>query len=68
MTPETHNTSLLSSAEVAKLLNIHPVTLRKSRSKGTLPLPFIRIGGTVRYGEEDIHNFISSNTHRNEEK
>lgn len=63
MTTELNNTSLLSSAEVAKLLNIHPVTLRKSRSKGTLPLPFIRIGGSVRYREEDIHNFLSSNTY-----
>lgn len=66
MTTETHNTSLLSSAEAAKLLNIHPVTLRKSRNKGTLPLPYIRIGGSVRYREEDILNFISSNTHGNE--
>jgi excisionase family DNA binding protein len=66
MTTETHKTSLLSSVEVAKLLNIHPVTLRKSRSNGTLPLPFIRVGGSVRYREEDIHDFISSNTHGNE--
>lgn len=66
MTPNTEKDALLSAIDVAQLLNIHPVTLRKARSNGKISLPFIRIGGSIRYREEDVLSFIRANTHTKE--
>ena len=63
MTLDTENQILLSSIDVSRLLNIHPVTLRKARSKGNIVLPYVRIGGSIRYREVDVLSFISANTH-----
>jgi hypothetical protein len=66
MTPNTENDALLSAIDVARLLNIHPVTLRKARSNGKISIPYIRIGGSIRYREVDVLSFIRANTHGNE--
>jgi hypothetical protein len=58
---------LLTTKEVAKRLDINPVTLdkwrtRKARNEGTarkvVPLPFVKIGGKVRYLLADVEAFI----------
>jgi excisionase family DNA binding protein len=62
---EEHGISpLLDTKQAAQTLNVHDQTLRNKRSKGTLDLPFIRIGGTIRYRREDIEAFIAR--HREE--
>lgn len=52
--------TLLTSQEVADLLNIKENTLAIWRCKGTSTLPFIKIGRCVRYREEDVQAFIGS--------
>lgn len=49
---------LCTTEETAAQLQIHPVTLRKARCNNSLDLPFIRIGGTIRYTQADIDAFI----------
>ncbi|NDY84289.1 helix-turn-helix domain-containing protein [Orrella sp. NBD-18] len=66
MAPDIKSNTLLSPIDAARLLNIHPVTLRKTRINGTIPLPFVRIGRSIRYREEDILSFIRANTHTGE--
>jgi hypothetical protein len=50
--------ALLTSDEVAALFRQHPTTLRIARSRGTLPLPHVRIGRCVRYRLVDVQQFI----------
>jgi glutaredoxin len=47
---------LLTEDEAAKLLQIEGRTLAKIRrsNSGTSPVPFVRIGGQIRYHEHDI--------------
>lgn len=66
MALDIENDALLSSLDVARLLNIHPVTLRKARSNHNITLPYVRIGGSIRYREIDVLTFISANTHSKE--
>jgi excisionase family DNA binding protein len=47
----------LTEAEAARLLHIHPRTLRKNRAYGHLPC--VRIGKCVRYQVADIEAFIA---------
>ncbi len=49
----------LKSYEVRELLNISPGTLQHLRVSGTLP--FTKVGGTIYYDFNDIHNMISEN-------
>lgn len=55
--------TLLTTKQVAELLGLHPATLRIGRSKQTLDLPHVRIGGTVRYRLSDVEAFIQTNVH-----
>jgi len=50
---------LRTTEETAVQLQVHPVTLRKARCNNTLDLPFIRIGGAVRYAQGDIDAFLA---------
>lgn len=52
---------LLTTAQAAALLNLHPVSLRTARSKKKLNLPYVRVGGAIRYRREDIEAFIATN-------
>lgn len=55
----TPNRQLLTPEEVAEKLKISANTLRKWRTLGSLgPLPFVKIGGRVRYIDEDVDAFI----------
>ena len=48
--------SWLRSAEVRKMLKISPGTLQNLRINGTLP--YRKIGGTMYYQSQDIHNMM----------
>jgi predicted DNA-binding transcriptional regulator AlpA len=50
---------LLHPAHVAKLLNVSPSWLAKSRLNGTGPR-FIKIGRAVRYGQSAVREYILS--------
>jgi excisionase family DNA binding protein len=51
---------LLTEAEAAEWLGLSPLTLRKWRCLGTHPLPFLKIGKTIRYCESDVLRFLES--------
>jgi len=55
-------TALLNTKQVAHLLGIHPTTLRLARSRQSLALPHVRIGGAIRYRLSDVERFIQANT------
>jgi predicted site-specific integrase-resolvase len=49
---------LLTPKEVSALLQVEEKTLAQWRSSGLVDLPFIKLGGMVRYEEEAIARFI----------
>ena len=55
---------LLTEAEVAQALKLHPRTLRKARQVGGLP--HVRIGRCVRYTIEDLTAFLAAATVAND--
>lgn len=52
-------TVLYTRREAAEILGVAPVTLAVWASKG-IRLPYIKIGGSVRYRNEDINRFLSN--------
>ena len=50
---------LLSTEQAAKLLGIKPTTLENWRCTNRVPIPYIRIGRTVRYQLSDIESLIA---------
>ena len=54
MTPVQINIPHLTTEELAARWQVHAGTIRTGRSNNTLPLPFIRIGGSIRYRIEDV--------------
>ena len=60
----THNPNLprlLTEPEAAEILGLKPTTLRNNRSLGVAVLQHVRVGGSIRYRQSDIENFIISN-------
>lgn len=56
-----HNTTaLLTDEELARFLKISPGTLRHYRSSGTEHIPYVRVGGAIRYRMEDIAAYLNS--------
>ena len=53
---------LLSGKQAAAALGIEPKTLANWRSTGRYPLPFVKIGGLVRYKSDALLAFIQSRT------
>ena len=54
--------TLLTSAEVAKILQVSPRTLASWRGNFAGELNFVRLGNrTIRYRQEDVEEFIASN-------
>jgi predicted DNA-binding transcriptional regulator AlpA len=50
---------LLTSEQVAKILNIQPATLEKARSTGLGDFPpYVKFGRSVRYIEHDVHMWL----------
>lgn len=56
------NTKLLTPSEVAKLLGVAVETLNVWRATKRYPLPYVKAGRLVRYRQEDVQEFINSNT------
>lgn len=55
---------LLDTRQAAEFLGISPTTLITWRSTQRYDLPFIKIGGLVRYAESDLLAFIESRKQR----
>lgn len=53
---------LLTPEQVALLLGIKRETLQIWRCVGRYDLPYVKIGGRVRYKSSDVENFIQSRT------
>lgn len=53
--------TLLTTEELAALLGLHPATLRAWRSNASPVIPYVRIGGSVRYDLADVHDFLARN-------
>ena len=54
------NRKYLNDREVEELTGIARSTLAKARCLGTLNLPFLRIGRSIRYSAQDVINFMNS--------
>ena len=52
------HTKLMTTSEAAEMLRLHPDTLRHWRSTGSVDLPFVRVGGSVRYSESEVLNYL----------
>jgi hypothetical protein len=54
---------LLSGQEAANYLSVSSRSLSNARSSGTgIVIPYIKIGGAVRYKQSDLDNYIQNNT------
>lgn len=53
------STVLYTRKEAAEILGVSPITLAVWSSK-KIRLPYIRIGGAVRYRNEDINRFLNN--------
>lgn len=55
-----HNPNcLLTEQELANFLKIAPGTLRHSRSSGKDYIPYVRVGGSIRYRVEDVNEYLA---------
>lgn len=52
---------LLNEKQAASMLQCSVYTLQKSRQTGDM-MPYVKIGRTVRYKEEDVRNYIVNRT------
>ena len=56
--------NLRNTKESANYLGISPRSLANSRSTGVgIVIPYIKIGGSVRYNLKDLDAYIEENTH-----
>lgn len=53
--------SLMTTAEAADYLGLHPGTLANDRNKRSLGIPFVRLGPrAIRYRRGDLRAFINA--------
>lgn len=52
--------TLLTAEELAICLKLHPETLNAGRRSGAIKIPFLKIGGSIRYREADVRSFLDS--------
>lgn len=52
--------NLLTANEVAEILQISPRTLASWRAKYPDELPFVRVGGSIRYRPDAVEDFVDS--------
>lgn len=55
--------SILTAAQASAYLQVPTTTLAVWRSTNRVVLPYIKLGGHVRYGREDLDRFIEQNMH-----
>ena len=53
---------LLTPAEAAEILGVKVDTLTVWRSTKRYPLPFVRVGRSIKYKVEDVLSFIEART------
>jgi excisionase family DNA binding protein len=58
---------LYSPDEVAEILGVAPSTLARWRRTGDPDLPYVRLGGRVRYRASDIDRFLDEMGHDDSE-
>ena len=57
------NPKLLTPAQVSEWLGLKPATLTTMRSRpGKDPIPFVKVGGLVRYRSDQVMRWIERNT------
>lgn len=62
--PGAPRSELLTATQVAARWQIPEKTLAVWRSTGRVRLPYVKVGGAVRYRVADIDQFEAENTHR----
>lgn len=62
MEKDTISCELVDRVDAAKILGIKPETLSGWVCRGKTDLPYIKIGGRVRYKISDLKDFIKRNT------
>jgi excisionase family DNA binding protein len=62
--PATPGTALLTTAEAAKRLHVHPRTVQRLVERGQLAA--VHLGGAVRYDPRDLDGLIAGNKQRHE--
>ena len=55
-TPE----SIINEVDAAKILGLSPYTLRSWRQQARSPLAFYKIGGAIRYKENEVMALLSN--------
>ncbi|MXS82368.1 helix-turn-helix domain-containing protein [Nitrosomonas oligotropha] len=55
----TRDTKLYTPVEAAARIGIKETTLRNWRCTGKEVIPFIKVGGKVRYAEEDLIDYLN---------
>jgi hypothetical protein len=50
---------LLTEIETAKYLRRHPQTIRKQRQSGTLPFPYMKVGGRFFYRQSHLDDHLA---------
>ena len=61
-------TSMMTTSEVAVLLNVHINTVRRWSRQGVLKAFQLSSRGDLRFYQEDINAFIAGNGHRKQEQ
>ena len=54
---------LLDTIKAGAYLDTPPQTLVTWRCTGRVKIPFVRVGGNIRYKRSDLDAFIAANTH-----
>ena len=54
---------LLDTIEAAEYMNTPPKSMVTWRCTGRVKIPYVKIGGNVRYKRSDLDAFIAANTH-----
>ena len=52
--------NLLTTADVAQIMGVHPATVRRMTKEGRLK--YILVASAIRYSLEDIQDFLKQNT------
>lgn len=60
----TDGAPLLTPRQVAELLHVTPRTLEDWRCRRGVELPFVKLGGVVRYRRADVERLIEAGTQR----
>lgn len=58
----TPSEQLMTPKEAADYIRSTPGTLQVWRTTGRYPLPYVKIGGCVRYRREDLETFLRART------